>query len=88
MAFTALLVGGLLVVAGLPRLGWIAEFLSTPVITGILAGIAVEIAVRQLPNILGCRAAARPPSGGCAWWPTSSTGPMAGRSGSASGSWP
>jgi SulP family sulfate permease len=53
MAFTALLVGGLLVVAGLLRLGWIAEFLSTPVITGILAGIAVEIVVRQLPSILG-----------------------------------
>jgi SulP family sulfate permease len=53
MAFAALLVGGLLVVAGLLRLGWIAEFLSTPVITGILAGIAVEIVVRQLPAILG-----------------------------------
>jgi SulP family sulfate permease len=53
MAFMALLVGAVLVAAGLCRLGWIAEFLSTPVITGILAGIAVEIAVRQLPVILG-----------------------------------
>lgn len=53
MAFTALLVGGLLVVAGLFRLGWISEFLSTPVITGVLAGIAVEIIVRQIPVILG-----------------------------------
>jgi SulP family sulfate permease len=48
-----LMVGGLLVAAGLLRLGWIAEFLSTPVVTGVLAGIAVEIAVRQLPAILG-----------------------------------
>jgi sulfate permease, SulP family len=53
MAFTALLVGGLLVAVGLCRLGWISEFLSTPVITGVLAGIAVEIVVRQIPVILG-----------------------------------
>jgi SulP family sulfate permease len=53
MAFTALLVGALLIVAGLCRLGWIAEFLSTPVIDGLLAGIAVEIVVRQIPVILG-----------------------------------
>src|SRR6204780_1315219 len=53
MAFTALLIGVLLVAVGLLRLGWIAEFLSTPVITGVLAGIAVEIAVRQIPVILG-----------------------------------
>ena len=53
MAFTALLVGALLVAIGLCRLGWISEFLSTPVITGVLAGIAVEIVVRQIPVILG-----------------------------------
>jgi SulP family sulfate permease len=53
MALTALLVGAVLVVLGLCRLGWISEFLSTPVITGVLAGIAVEIVVRQIPIILG-----------------------------------
>lgn len=53
MALTAVLVGGLLIVIGLLRLGRISEFLSTPVITGVLAGIAVEIIVRQLPVILG-----------------------------------
>jgi SulP family sulfate permease len=53
MALAAVLVGVLLVVAGLSRLGWIAEFLSRPVITGVLAGIGVEIAVRQLPVVLG-----------------------------------
>jgi MFS superfamily sulfate permease-like transporter len=36
-------------------LGWISEFLSTPVITGILGGIAVEIVARQLPVIFGVR---------------------------------
>lgn len=53
MAVTALLVGAALILVGLFRLGWIAEFLSTPVITGVLAGIAVEIIVRQVPVILG-----------------------------------
>jgi SulP family sulfate permease len=53
MAFAAILVGALLLAVGLCRLGWISELLSTPVITGVLAGIAVEIVVRQLPVILG-----------------------------------
>jgi high affinity sulfate transporter 1 len=53
MAFTSLLVGGLLVAAGLLRLAWIADFLSSPVITGVLGGIAVEIVLRQLPVVLG-----------------------------------
>src|SRR4029077_6368771 len=53
MAFTAVLVGALLIAVGLLRMGWIAEFLSTPVITGALAGIAVAIVVRQLPVVLG-----------------------------------
>ncbi len=53
LALTALLVGGVLIALGLCRLGWIAEFLSTPVITGVLGGIAVEIVVRQIPIIMG-----------------------------------
>jgi sulfate permease, SulP family len=53
MAFTALLVGGILILLGLFRMGWISEFLSTPVITGVLAGIAVVIIARQIPLILG-----------------------------------
>ena len=38
---------------GLLRLGWIAEFLSAPIITGFLAGVAVIIVVHQLPDLLG-----------------------------------
>jgi MFS superfamily sulfate permease-like transporter len=49
----ALLVGALLIVAGLLRQGWIANLLSIPVTTGFLAGIAVHIAVSQLPTVLG-----------------------------------
>ncbi|MGO8877551.1 MAG: SulP family inorganic anion transporter [Acidimicrobiales bacterium] len=53
VSFLALMVGVLVLVVGLLRLGWISELFSTPVITGVLAGIAVEIVVRQLPAILG-----------------------------------
>ena len=53
MLLLSLLVGGLLVVAGALRLGWISEFLSQPVVTGVLAGIAIEIVVRELPVVLG-----------------------------------
>jgi high affinity sulfate transporter 1 len=53
VACMAIAVGAILVLAGLLKLGWIADFISTPVVTGILAGIAVEILVRQLPSVLG-----------------------------------
>jgi SulP family sulfate permease len=49
----ALLVGTILIAAGLLRLGWIANLLSIPVTTGFLAGIAVHIAISQLPTALG-----------------------------------
>jgi SulP family sulfate permease len=38
---------------GLLRLGWIAEFLSAPITSGFLAGVAVIIVVHQLPDLLG-----------------------------------
>src|SRR5262249_57689127 len=49
----ALLVGVILLGGGILKLGWIANLLSTPVITGFLAGIAVHIVVSQLPSLLG-----------------------------------
>lgn len=45
--------GVLVAAVGLLRLGWIAEFLSTPIITGFLAGVAVIIVVHQLPDLFG-----------------------------------
>jgi MFS superfamily sulfate permease-like transporter len=49
----ALIVGAMLILAGLLKLGWIANLLSRPVITGFLAGIAVHITVSQLPSFFG-----------------------------------
>jgi MFS superfamily sulfate permease-like transporter len=53
MAFTAIVFGVILIAVGLVRLGWISELLSTPVITGVLAGIAVGIIARELPIVFG-----------------------------------
>jgi SulP family sulfate permease len=52
-AALALMVGFLLLAAGVFRLGWIADLLSVPVTTGFLAGISVHILISQLPVILG-----------------------------------
>lgn len=49
----AVMVGVFVALVGLLRLGWIAEFLSAPIITGFLAGVAVIIVVHQLPDLLG-----------------------------------
>lgn len=52
-ALLALLVGLILIAASVLRAGWISDLLSVPVITGLLAGIAVHIIVGELPAILG-----------------------------------
>ena len=49
----AVMVGAIVALVGLLRLGWIAEFLSAPIITGFLGGVAVIIVVHQLPDLLG-----------------------------------
>ncbi len=52
-AMLALMVGLIVALSGMLRLGWIADLLSVPVTTGFLAGIAVHIVVSQLPGLLG-----------------------------------
>ena len=49
----ALMVGMILILGSLFRMGWIANLLSVPVTVGFLAGISVHILVSQLPGVLG-----------------------------------
>ena len=49
----AVLVGLFVSLAGVFRLGWIANLLSVPVVAGFLLGIAAHIAISQLPAFLG-----------------------------------
>ncbi len=52
-ALLALISGAMLVAAGLLRLGFIADFLSSPVLTGFTAGAALLIISSQLPKLFG-----------------------------------
>jgi sulfate permease, SulP family len=49
----AVMVGLMVMLVSLLRLGWIADFLSTPIVTGFLSGVAVIIIIHQLPDFLG-----------------------------------
>jgi sulfate permease, SulP family len=49
----ALLAGGLLLLARLARLGFLANFLSRTVLVGFLTGVGIQVAAGQLPTCSG-----------------------------------
>jgi sulfate permease, SulP family len=49
----ALMVGAMLLVAALLRLGFVANFISDPILTGFKAGVAIVILFGQVPKLLG-----------------------------------
>ena len=49
----AVMVGVLTMLAGLLRMGWVADLLSAPVTIGFLAGVSLHIMVSQLPGAMG-----------------------------------
>ena len=55
----ALLTGGMLLVARLARLGFLANFLSRTVLVGFLTGVGIQVAAGQLPDMLGVTATGR-----------------------------
>ena len=58
VAATAVVAGIIVMAIGLLKLGWLADFLSLPIVAGFMAGIGVIIITHQLPRVLGV------PSGG------------------------
>ena len=52
-ATLAMIVGAMLVLASLLRLGFVANFISEPVLTGFKSGIGLVIVVDQIPKLLG-----------------------------------
>ena len=52
----ALLTGALLLAARLARLGFLANFLSRTVLLGFLTGVGIQVAIGQLPDMLGVSA--------------------------------
>ena len=82
-ASLALLVGAAYLLALLARLGWIADYLSRPVLIGYLQGVAVVMIVGQLGKLLGLSISAETPPGqvieairerGQVSWPTVAVG--------------
>jgi sulfate permease, SulP family len=52
-ALLGLLVAGYFVIARLLRVGWIADYLSRPVLVGYIHGVAVVLVIGQLGKLLG-----------------------------------
>lgn len=52
-ALLAILTGALCLVAGMARLGFVASFLSKPILVGYMNGLALTVIVSQLPTVLG-----------------------------------
>ena len=55
----ALLTGGMLLVARLARLAFLANFLSRTVLVGFLTGVGIQVAAGQLPDMLGVTVAGK-----------------------------
>jgi high affinity sulfate transporter 1 len=60
-AMLALLVGGVFLGARLVRLGWIADYLSRPVLIGYIHGVAAVLIIGQLGKLLGLNISAENP---------------------------
>jgi high affinity sulfate transporter 1 len=56
VAAIAIVTGLLFLALALLRLGWIASFLSKAVVTGFLAGAAIDVVVGELPKLTGTKA--------------------------------
>jgi MFS superfamily sulfate permease-like transporter len=56
VAATAVVTGLLVMAVGLLKLGWLADFLSAPIVAGFLSGIGIIIIVHQLPRVFGVTA--------------------------------
>src|SRR4051795_5745767 len=53
VAAIALVTGLLFLALAIFKLGWIAQFLSKAVITGFLAGAAIDVVIGELPKLTG-----------------------------------
>lgn len=49
----SLLAAGYLILARIARLGFIADFLSRTVLIGFLTGVGIQVAISQVPDLLG-----------------------------------
>ena len=62
VAAITLVTGALFLILAVFRMGWIAQFLSKAVVTGFLAGAAIDVTIGELPKLTGTSS-----SGDSAW---------------------
>src|SRR5205085_12333879 len=55
VAAITLVTGGLFLLLAILRLGWIARFPSRAVVTGFLAGAAIDVIIGELPKLTGTK---------------------------------
>ena len=53
MAAIAIVTGALFLLVAILKLGWLASFLSRAVVTGFLAGAAIDVVIGELPKLTG-----------------------------------
>jgi high affinity sulfate transporter 1 len=58
-AAAALWAGIILLIAARLRIGWVAEFLSKPIVTGFVLGLTLLVVVGELPSLLGIQVGPR-----------------------------
>jgi len=68
VAAITLVTGALFLLLAVLRLGWIARFLSRAVVTGFLAGAAVDVVIGELPKLTGTDAEGETAWGELASW--------------------
>ena len=56
VAAIAMVTGALFLLVAVLRLGWLASFLSLAVVTGFLAGAAIDVVIGELPKLTGTSA--------------------------------
>jgi sulfate permease, SulP family len=55
-----LVLGGLFLLAGILKLGFISDFISKPVLKGFVFGVALSILIKQIPKFIGIAAGKGP----------------------------
>jgi len=68
VAAITLVTGALFLLVAVLRLGWVARFLSRAVVTGFLAGAAVDVVIGELPKLTGTSASGETAWGELASW--------------------
>ena len=72
-SLAALITGGLLILARIARLGFLADFISRTVLVGFLTGVGIQVAMGQFAGMLGVPSPTSTSTSSAAPWSSSGT---------------